>query len=348
MNTTPGPHPNPARHPDPDAAAPDNATLTTTDGRTALRMERRLAQPPERVWAALTDPAALAQWFPSEVALDLTPGGRMEFRFPDVGTAAAAVGAGDGAGDSAGDGSETVMTGAVTAAEAPRLFAFTWGTDHLSWSLAPDGEGSLLTLVHTFGDLPGAASFASGWHLCLTALGQSLDGERVVPGRDTGELHESYLRAFGLDLGAVGAAPAREATGTPGPSGTGGPSGTPGPSGADGAVKRVRFERQLVRPAETVWEVLSAGIEPVAGLPVPEGFTARKVPAGPVTEVRAPASLTYQATPDSAVRWELGEGTGHGARLVLTQTGPADFDTDTALSAWHARIDELATALLAR
>ncbi|MFJ7998181.1 SRPBCC family protein [Streptomyces sp. NPDC096310] len=284
---------------------PHDTTLTTADGRSALRMERRLPHPPQKVWAALTDPAALGRWFPSEVTVDLTPGGAMGFRFP---------------GAAPGDPG---MTGTVTDVEEPRLFAFTWGTDHLSWTVTPDGEGSLLTLVHTFGDRPGAASFASGWHLCVGALARFLDGAPADAGRDRGGLHESYISRFGLDRGT--AEPV-------------------GPDGSEGW--RVRFERQLVRPAETVWAVLSAGIEPVAGLPVPEGFTVAGAPAGPVTEVRAPRSLTYAVEPHSSVTWELGEGTGHGARLVLTQTGPVGWDTDAALAAWRARIEQLAAALV--
>ncbi|MFJ4923744.1 SRPBCC family protein [Streptomyces sp. NPDC088725] len=285
MNTTPH-----QEHPD---------TLSTGDGRTTLRMERELAHPPEKVWAALTDPVSLARWFPSEVELTLEPGGAMGFRFP---------------GDSG-----PVMTGIVTDADRPRLFAFTWGDQHLSWAIAPHGDGSLLTLEHTFGDHFGAASFASGWQLCVTMLGTLLDGGPVVAGHDEGELHEAYVRRFDLGQGVVEAFP---------------------------GGRRVRFERQLVRPAEVVWEVLSAGVEPVAGLPVPDGFTAATAPAGPVTEVRAPHSLSYAVAPDGAVCWELGAGTGHGPRLVLTQEGPEDFDTDAALAAWHTRIEELAARLL--
>ncbi|MFD8970205.1 SRPBCC family protein [Streptomyces sp. NPDC059568] len=288
--------------PDPASDANSDAALfASADGRTSLRMERRLAHPPEKVWAALTDPVALARWFPSEVAVDLVPGGAMGFRFP-------------------GD-AEPGMTGTVTDVDKPRLFAFTWGRDHLSWTITPDGEGSLLTLVHTFGDRPGAASFASGWHLCITALDRLLGGGGPVETAHdrSGELHESYVKRFGLDGGTA--------------------ERTEGGS-------RIRFERQLVRPAEAVWAVLSAGIEPVAGLPVPEGFTAEKVPAGPVTEVRAPNSLTYTWQPRGTVTWELGKGTGHGARLVLVQTGPEDFDTDAALAAWRTRIDRLAEELV--
>ncbi|HET6358661.1 MAG TPA: SRPBCC family protein [Streptomyces sp.] len=138
---------------------PHSDTLTTADGRTALRMERRLAHPPQRVWDAITQPAHLAQWFPSEVTVDLRPGGTVGFLFP-------------------GD-SEPAMTGKVTDAREPHVFAFTWGEDHLRWEITPDGEGSLLTLTHTFGDRFGAASFASGWHVCITALGQLLDGEKA-------------------------------------------------------------------------------------------------------------------------------------------------------------------------
>ncbi|AXG76451.1 SRPBCC family protein [Streptomyces paludis] len=298
MNSTPGT--NDTTGPSPD---PYDATLTTADGRATLRIERALAHPPERVWTALTDPAALGRWFPAEVTLDLAPGGRIVFRFP---------GAEDG---------DPRTKGIVMAVDEPRLLAFTWGGDELRWSVAPKGGGALLTLVHTFGDLPGAASFASGWHLCVAALARSLDGEPVPAGRDTGALHEAYLHRFGLDRGTV------ETLGETG-------------------ERRIRFERQLVRPAGTVWAALSAGIEPVAGLPVPEGFTADGVTAGPVTEVRAPHSLTYRAEPDTTVVWELRDGTGHGARLVLTQTGPAESVTDALSIAWRNRIERLAAELL--
>ncbi|WP_405793672.1 SRPBCC family protein [Streptomyces sp. NBC_01506] len=271
-------------------------------GRSELRMERRLAHPPQRVWDAITQPAQLAEWFPSEVSVDLRPGGEIGFHFP---------------GDP-GPG----MTGRVTDAEEPRLFAFTWGEDHLRWEIAPDGDGSRLILVHTFGDRFGAASFASGWQICVIALGQLLAGGPVDVERDTrGRLHEAYLARFDeLTRGRV------EET--------------------DDGGRRVRFERQLVRPAGAVWDRLTGGEEPLAGSPVPEGFTADKVPVGPVTEVRAPELLAYAWHPDGEVRWELRTGTGHGPRLVLTQSGPRDFDADAALVVWRERVADLAARLL--
>lgn len=287
-------------HPDDNGFA--SSLSDESGGRTALRMERRLAHPPQRVWDAITRPAHLAKWFPSEVSVDLRPGGEIGFHFP---------------GDP-GPG----MTGRVTDADEPRLFAFTWGEDHLRWEITPDGDGSRLSLVHTFGDRFGAASFASGWQVCVTALGQLLAGGPVDVEQDTsGTLHEAYLARFEeLTRGCVD-------------------------DTAEGG-RRVRFERQLVRPAGTVWAQLTGGAEPLTGSPVPPGFTADKIPAGPVTDVRAPEILAYAWHPEGEVRWELRTGTGHGPRLVLTQTGPADFDAQAARVAWRARVEDLAARLL--
>ncbi|MCI3225804.1 SRPBCC family protein [Streptomyces sp. NP-1717] len=295
-------HPDEGRH---DDHGFSSSLSAESGGRTALRMERRLAHPPQRVWDAITLPAHLAKWFPSEVSVDLRPGGEIGFHFPGE------------------PGPGPAMTGRVTDADEPRLFAFTWGEDHLRWEITPDGDGSRLSLVHTFGDRFGAASFASGWQVCVTALGQLLDGRSVDVERDTrGTLHEAYLARFEeLTRGHV------EET--------------------DDGGRRVRFERQLVRPAETVWARLTGGAEPSTGSPVPSGFTADKIPAGPVTDVRAPELLAYAWHPGGEVRWELRAGTGHGPRLVLTQTGPHDdFDTEAAEAAWRARVESLAAELL--
>ena len=48
-----------------------DGTLETIDGRPALRFERRLAWPVERVWQAVSEPAELERWFPA--AADWTP-----------------------------------------------------------------------------------------------------------------------------------------------------------------------------------------------------------------------------------------------------------------------------------
>ena len=184
--------------------------------------------------------------------------------------------------------------GVVTDIEPPRLIAYTWGGDHLRWELHPDGEGTRLVLLHTFDDRAGAASFGAGWHTCMVALDLALDGRPGAdPGVDDIALHERFVAQFGLDAGTV-------------------------ETGADGW--RVRYERQLTRPADGVWAAL-------ADLAPPDASTRGHV-------------LEHAAEEGGAVRWELVAGTGHGARLVLTHTG-AGGDPDAALDADRVRIAEL-------
>jgi uncharacterized protein YndB with AHSA1/START domain len=247
-------------------------TLDTADGHSVLTMERRLKHPPEKVWRAITEPERLADWFPSAMTPELRPGGKIDF------------------GSEAG--------GTVTDLDPPRLFAYTWGDHHLRWELHPDGPGTRLVLVATFDDRAGAASFASGWHICIAAMDLALDGRPGVdPGYDHVTLHEQFVDRFGLDAGTA------ETT-------------------ADGW--RVRYERQLTRPADEVWAVLSAQAPPDA--------------------VRDGQVLEHDVEPDSRLRWELVEGTGHGARAVLTLTGRGG-DPAPALSAANARMKQLVADL---
>jgi hypothetical protein len=109
----------------------------------------------------------------------------------------------------------------------------------------------------------------------------------------------------------------------------------------------------MTRPAETIWSTLEGSGAAAVGGHVPDGFTAPGVEAGAVTAVDDAKVLEYPWREDGRdvgrVRIELGTGTGQGARLVVTQTGPADRSEarDRALVAWRARLHELATQLRA-
>lgn len=95
--------------------------------------------------------------------------------------------------------------------------------------------------------------------------------------------------------------------------------------------RRVRFERQLTAPAEVAWPV----IERLAG-----------VAPGDVRERDEPKVLAYSTADGARVRWELGEGTGHGARLVVTESAPAGGDGSGAVAAgWRDTLAELARRL---
>lgn len=254
--------------------------LTSKDGRTVLRMERALGHPPEKVWRALTEPAQLAEWFPAVVELDLRLDGRIEFTFPE------------GEDDFIEDPDNT---GVIRAYDPPRLLEYTWGTEIQRWELSPTDTGCLLTLTATYDDHAGSASFTSGWTICMDALDRVLGGGQV-PERDYAELHEHFVKVYGLDQGQVL---------------------------EDGSV---RFERQLTAPKEKVWPRLA-------------GLVAKGIEPGEPRTEREPVELSYPWQ-HGTVTWKLRDGNG-GARLVLTQTGPAaEF-----LPAWQELIEGLAAGV---
>lgn len=151
---------------------PEHGTYETIDGKPAIRFERRLAHPVEKVWAAMTDPGELARWFPSQVSGEFRLGATLRFSFEN--------------------GME--MEGEVTACEPPRRLAFFWGEDHLLFELEPDGEGTRLRLTDVFTEADRAARDAADWHVCLDRL----EGGLVGAWRD---YYEEYERR-GLPTGA--------------------------------------------------------------------------------------------------------------------------------------------------
>jgi uncharacterized protein YndB with AHSA1/START domain len=144
-----------------------HGSYDTIDGRPAVRFERRLAQPVDRVWSAVTEPSELAHWFPDAPPSD----------------------------------------DAVGACEPKRLFEFTWGpSDTVRIELEPDGDGCLLRLTHLLGGADQAARDAAGWHVCLRRLETHLGGgEARAPGSEpTAEWRELYddYAGRGLPTGA--------------------------------------------------------------------------------------------------------------------------------------------------
>ncbi|WP_028926497.1 SRPBCC family protein [Pseudonocardia acaciae] len=279
-------------------------TLRAEDGRPAVRVERRLAHPVEKVWRALTEPSHLNRWFPFDVEADLKVGGTVRFVEKEGGS---------------------TLGGVITDLEPPRLIAYSWETDHLRWELRPEDGGCVLVLVHTVDDRYGMASFATGWQACLDGMEQVLAGRPVTAGGDPAAMdavHERFVAELGLDRATV--------TET-------------------GDGWRLRYERQLVRPDSVAWPALVGDGAPAAGGPVPAGCVPAGLAAGAVTEVTPSRALEYDwldgGRAAGRVRWELGTGTGHGARLVLTQTGPSD--ATPPLDGWHEHIERFASALTA-
>jgi uncharacterized protein YndB with AHSA1/START domain len=152
-----------------------NGTLETIDGRPALRFERMLAHPVERVWRAISDPAELERWFPA--AADWTPATGETFE--------------------AHGGS-----GEVIEVDAPHRLAWTFGGDRYSFELAAQEDGCRLTFTHVFDDRALAAQTAAGWETYLSRLEPHLAGGHLSEEEahePWGEVHERYAERFGVD-----------------------------------------------------------------------------------------------------------------------------------------------------
>lgn len=127
--------------------------LITEGERPAVRLERRLPDPPKVVWQTITEREQLAAWFPCDV---IVAGGRWEvgaeitFPFPS-------------------EIMDITLTGRVLAVDEPNLLSFTWGEEILRFELSDQEGGTRLVLID---ELPpeAAARNAAGWDDCLDKL----------------------------------------------------------------------------------------------------------------------------------------------------------------------------------
>jgi uncharacterized protein YndB with AHSA1/START domain len=136
--------------------------------RPSLTLKRRLNAPPEKVWAAWTDPKKIAHWFgPSDTKddsvraeLDVRVGGHFRASFNTA------------------DG-EYHQVGGVYREVVPNerlVFSWAWHSTPereslVTVSLKPDGTGTLLTLHHEqFFDQAAADGHRNGWTGSLDKL----------------------------------------------------------------------------------------------------------------------------------------------------------------------------------
>lgn len=156
-----------------------DAELLTVDGKPVLRLERRLAHPPAKVWRAITSPDELRHWFPASVSID---GTRMRFTMGD----------------------EPVTEGVLLTFDEPRVFAFRWQNDILRFELEPADDGCLLVFTHVLGDGGlSAGRSATGWDVCLDALVAQLSGAPFEEPTEWLEPIERYVEKFGLGAGVI-------------------------------------------------------------------------------------------------------------------------------------------------
>ncbi|GAA3831837.1 hypothetical protein GCM10022226_61260 [Sphaerisporangium flaviroseum] len=152
-----------------------DGTLETVDGRPALRFERTLAYPIERVWRAVSVPAELERWFPA--AADWTPATGETF-------------------EAAG------MTGEVTEVDPPHRLAWTFAGQLYSFDLSAHEDGCRLVFTHVIDDRGISAQTAAGWEAYLSRLEPHLAGKDLSEEEaheQWAEIHERYAERFGVD-----------------------------------------------------------------------------------------------------------------------------------------------------
>lgn len=134
----------------------------------SLTINRRLKAPPDKVFAAWTDPQMLKRWFapgdvePVLVECDPRPGGRYRIvmRSPD--------------------GEDHDVSGVYREVVANERLVFTWAwrstperQSLVTVAVKPDGEGTLLTLTHErFFDEAARDRHRTGWTGALDKLEQ--------------------------------------------------------------------------------------------------------------------------------------------------------------------------------
>ena len=168
------------------ALPPDqiDGVLDEIDGVPVIRFVRHYDHPVDDVWAAITQPDQLAQWFlpfDADIVVELAPGGRIEMR---------------------ARGEDVVLDLRVVRVDPPRLLEHTHVEPGsvLRWELAPDRGGCTLQLTQTVQDRATVIErgFIVGLHHSLERLGALLAGKPMAWDWDRLAAHQARYHERGL------------------------------------------------------------------------------------------------------------------------------------------------------
>lgn len=177
----------------------DYGTLIAPD---AIRFERLLPGPIERVWAFITESEKRARWLASG-EMPLTVGSRFQMRFRhadltphDEVTPERYKAIEDG----------VTMDFAITACEPPRLLRHTWpegsSESEVTYELKPEGKAVRLVLTHRRLSHEAMHQVGPGWHAHLDILAEHIAGRTPPPFWAThARLEADYSQRLGEDLG---------------------------------------------------------------------------------------------------------------------------------------------------
>lgn len=139
--------------------------LQVDQANASIVFRRRLAHPIQEVWAAVTEPGQLSEWFMTTVRREETRGGSLVMEHPNGVRA----------------------SGRVLEWRPPRVYEYEWNVEPgpnlpngeaaiVRWELAPCEEGTLLVLTHLKLTRPTAETFERGLRVFLDRLAAHLDG----------------------------------------------------------------------------------------------------------------------------------------------------------------------------
>ena len=145
-----------------------------TESDREIRVERRIAAKPSAVYAYLTDSVRWARWQGSRAEVEAVPGGRFRMILAN----------------------ETAAEGSFVSLEPDRRVVFTWGwvghptvppgSTTVEIELSPDGDGTLVRLVHRGLPPEERAIHVAGWDHYLPRLVAAAEGgdpgPDVLPG----------------------------------------------------------------------------------------------------------------------------------------------------------------------
>ena len=284
-----------------------------------LTLTRDYPQPIERVWAAVSTPARIADWMGVEWLGDeggaLHEGAHFDYRFAN---------------------SDLESRAHVLRFEPPHLIEHSWFENvppygRIRWALEEVKGGTRLTLTHFLPPFEEAPRAGSGWTILLEQLAKSLgDTPAELSWRD---LRDDYAERFGP-----------EAT-------------RDGRLAKSGDRQILRFDRILRHPPETVWEALTtaegigrwwqadAEIEPhVDGCLKLHFREFGHRMAGEITAFDPPRRFGFAWPENGEVLFELTPDP-LGTHLRLTHDLPIEKDVMPFAAGWHWHLDGMDDAV---
>lgn len=174
----------------------------TTTGPGAVRIERYLPGPVERIWAYLTESEKRRKWLAAG-EMELRVGGSVEHHFVHSELSAEQHPSAKHEGFREGH----TIFGTVLRCDPPRVLSYTWGHGHgdseVTFELEPRGDEVLLVVTHRrLRSHPEMSSVAGGWHTHLGLLMDHLEGR---PPRGFWSSHAAVEAEYARRL--AGAAP---------------------------------------------------------------------------------------------------------------------------------------------